>query len=200
MQGQQGYGMVNNQMPQYVQQPQYIQQTQYVQQPQYMQQPQYAQQPQYVQQPQYPQQHSPNIVLNIQQPQSQPGTASNVHREQGAMDVNRGHSRIPSGPREWKNSLCGCFDDMGSCCLTWCCPCIQYGKNYEKVHNSGCFSQCFLWCCLSCCGLQCCLHKELRSDVRQRYGLPEGCGDCLTTWCCGPCAICQEARELKDRG
>jgi len=38
-----------------------------------------------------------------------------------------------------------------------------------------------------------------RKALRQRYGLEEGCGDCLTTTFCVGCAICQEARELKIR-
>ncbi|CAF1125456.1 unnamed protein product [Rotaria sordida] len=33
------------------------------------------------------------------------------------------------------------------------------------------------------------------------YGLREGstCGDVPATLCCGPCALCQEAREMKSR-
>ena len=38
--------------------------------------------------------------------------------------------------------------------------------------------------------------------MRQKYNLVENpsCGDCLTTAFCSPCALCQEARELKFRG
>ncbi|CAF4034189.1 unnamed protein product, partial [Rotaria sordida] len=41
-----------------------------------------------------------------------------------------------------------------------------------------------------------------RQILRQKYGLREdpSCGDCPTTLCCGPCALCQEARFLKNRG
>jgi len=187
MQGQQQYGMVNNQMPM---QPQYGQ-------PQYVQQPQYIQQPQYMAQPQYPQQQ-PHVIVNLQQPPSgqlhaQPQQSESAHHEHGRRHVS-------SGPQEWSTGLCDCFDDMGICCFTWCCPCIQYGQNYEKVHNDGCCMQGTLFYCLMCCGMTCCIHSGLRSDIRQRHNLPEGCGDCLTTWCCGGLAICQEARELKRRG
>ncbi|KAL8249827.1 hypothetical protein R6Q59_006695 [Mikania micrantha] len=37
--------------------------------------------------------------------------------------------------------------------------------------------------------------------MRQQYILPEKpCNDCLVHFCCEPCAICQEYRELKYRG
>ncbi|CAF3977498.1 unnamed protein product [Rotaria sp. Silwood1] len=38
-----------------------------------------------------------------------------------------------------------------------------------------------------------------RKALRNRFGLEEDCNDCLATTCCAPCAICQEARELKYR-
>jgi hypothetical protein len=37
--------------------------------------------------------------------------------------------------------------------------------------------------------------------MRQKYGLKEDpCDDCLVTAFCGPCALCQESRELKLKG
>jgi Cys-rich protein (TIGR01571 family) len=40
-----------------------------------------------------------------------------------------------------------------------------------------------------------------RQKLREKYKLKESpCGDCPTTFFCGPCALCQEARELKSRG
>lgn len=37
--------------------------------------------------------------------------------------------------------------------------------------------------------------------MRSQYGLRETpCNDCLVHWCCEPCALCQEYRELKHRG
>jgi len=40
-----------------------------------------------------------------------------------------------------------------------------------------------------------------RGVLRQKYGLrPDPCDDLPTALCCGPCAICQEARFLKRRG
>ena len=38
-----------------------------------------------------------------------------------------------------------------------------------------------------------------REALRQKYDLPEdpNCSDCPAACCCGPCALCQEARFLK---
>uniref|UniRef100_A0A0D9ZLR0 Uncharacterized protein n=2 Tax=Oryza glumipatula TaxID=40148 RepID=A0A0D9ZLR0_9ORYZ len=47
------------------------------------------------------------------------------------------------------------------------------------------------------CAYSCCYSSRLH----QQYGLQEKpCGDCCVHWCCGPCALCQEYRELKSRG
>jgi Cys-rich protein (TIGR01571 family) len=44
-------------------------------------------------------------------------------------------------------------------------------------------------------------HLFERQALRKKYNLKaEPCDDCPTTLCCGPCALCQEARELKARG
>jgi hypothetical protein len=41
-----------------------------------------------------------------------------------------------------------------------------------------------------------------REALRQKYNLKEdpNCGDCPAACCCGPCALCQEARLLERRG
>ena len=37
-----------------------------------------------------------------------------------------------------------------------------------------------------------------RGDVRDRYNIRGGtCGDCCSSWCCAPCALTQERREIE---
>ena len=60
-------------------------------------------------------------------------------------------------------------------------------------------------CCAYTVLLSCYLcwipHCLKRQDLRNKYGLREDpCNDCPTVFCCGPCALCQEARFLKRRG
>ncbi|CAD7702362.1 unnamed protein product [Ostreobium quekettii] len=38
-----------------------------------------------------------------------------------------------------------------------------------------------------------------RSEIRRKYGLKTCCCDCWAHFCCHPCAMCQELRELKSR-
>jgi Cys-rich protein (TIGR01571 family) len=60
---------------------------------------------------------------------------------------------------------------------------------------------CCLYGILANCYLCWIPHLFEREHLRKKYNLKEEpCGDCPTTLCCGPCALCQEAREMKGRG
>jgi hypothetical protein len=56
-----------------------------------------------------------------------------------------------------------------------------------------------LICCVIGCGwAYSCFY---RSKMRQQYGLKgNDCTDCLIHCCCETCALCQEYRELENRG
>jgi len=166
--------------------------------------------PQQQQQFGYPQQNPGYGMANTQMP-GQPVQYQQVQYQQVQYQPVQNQPSSPQAfaieqspmsgtPREWENSLFGCFSDIGSCLLTICCPCIAYGTVHDSVHQTGCGGACCAFLCLSYIGCSCLIHKDLRGDIRRRYNLDEGCGDCLTTCCCGGCAICQEARELKARG
>jgi len=123
-----------------------------------------------------------------------------------------------SGTREWHGKLCnysikdiihfccieslfGCFDDCETClCGYFCVPCL-FGQNAEKIDNSNCCLMCCAYTILASCYLCWVPHYIKRGDLRQKYDLREDpCHDCPVTVCCGPCALCQEARFLKRRG
>jgi len=71
----------------------------------------------------------------------------------------------------------------------------------EQKFGGGCFSNCIIYAlCMGCCG-GCLVHGPKRSQIRKDYNLQESCGsDGLVTCCCGPCALCQEKREIDERG
>ncbi len=90
------------------------------------------------------------------------------------------------GRRGWSHGLCDCFSSCGTCtynqhqiratfacsmlttfrthfavgCKSWCCPCIVFGQNKERLRNlathgtplrgggSMCNGDCFVYCCL----------------------------------------------------
>ncbi|GLC41884.1 hypothetical protein PLESTM_001262000 [Pleodorina starrii] len=64
-----------------------------------------------------------------------------------------------------------------------------------------CCGACCAYTCMACLGCPCMLQMMARGYIRNKYGIPGGgCGDFLVTWCCTPCALCQERRELLIRG
>jgi Cys-rich protein (TIGR01571 family) len=97
--------------------------------------------------------------------------------------------------------LCGCTNDCGTCCYGyWCTPCL-FGSNAEKIDDQNCVLMCGLYLILAQCSLCWIPHYVERQKLRKKYNLKEDpCHDCPTTACCGPCALCQEAREMKARG
>ncbi len=98
-------------------------------------------------------------------------------------------------------SLFGCFDDCETClCGYFCLPCL-FGQNAEKIDNSSCCGMCCVYTILTSCYLCWLPHYFKRENLRRKYNLREDpCNDLPTALCCGPCAICQEARFLKRRG
>lgn len=59
-----------------------------------------------------------------------------------------------------------------------------------------------LYTILACVtGFPCCYSCFYRSKMREQYMLKASpCGDCLVHCFCESCALCQEYRELKNRG
>ncbi|KAI6675751.1 hypothetical protein NL676_003657 [Syzygium grande] len=80
----------------------------------------------------------------------------------------------------WTTSLCGCFDDLSNSCA---CAGIL------------CFLIFNIFICSFCYTCTC------RTKLRGLYSIPGNqCGDCCVHLWCEPCALCQEYRELKNRG
>ncbi|KAG0464226.1 hypothetical protein HPP92_020295 [Vanilla planifolia] len=110
----------------------------------------------------------------------------------------------PHGPVPWSTGLCDCTDDCGNCCTTCFCPCVTYGRVAEIVDRGSisCGAAAALYALLewlTCC--HCVYSCFNRKKMRAQYSLVEApCGDFCVHCCCEPCALCQEYRELKNRG
>ncbi|XP_017614811.1 protein PLANT CADMIUM RESISTANCE 2-like [Gossypium arboreum] len=135
--------------------------------------------------------------------QSHPMTIHHHMRHQPYIPHNL--SRIPSAPipGQWTSGLCHCFDDPVNCAITCVCPCITFGQITEIINrgSKSCVSRGFLFGMLSMVGAACFYSCFYRSKLRGQYDLPEEpCTDCLVHFCCAACALCQEYRELKNRG
>ncbi|KAH7836005.1 hypothetical protein Vadar_031916 [Vaccinium darrowii] len=104
----------------------------------------------------------------------------------------------------WSTGLCDCFDDVHNCCITCWCPCITFGQIAEIVDkgSSACGTSGALYTLIACVtGCPCFYSCFYRAKMRQQFSLHESpCGDCLLHCCCESCALCQEYRELTNRG
>ncbi|KAL5541099.1 hypothetical protein UlMin_043385 [Ulmus minor] len=114
-------------------------------------------------------------------------------------------SGIPSPhPRtQWSTRLSHCWDDPTNCVVTCICPCITFGQIAEIVNRGStpCVENSVIYCLFSVTGLACLYSCLYRSRLRVQYDLEEKpCQDCLVHFCCEPCALCQEYRELNNRG
>jgi len=122
------------------------------------------------------------------------------------------------GPLPWSSGICACCDDMQSCLIGFCCPCVLFGKNVEFLEGRSwtgpCLVHFLLWSVVTgiCCsitegslvGLLCslvsCYACGYRRAVRAKYNLEEApCGDFAIHLFCHMCAICQEYREIHER-
>lgn len=108
---------------------------------------------------------------------------------------------VPTGM--WTTGLCGCFEDCESCCCTFFCPCVTVGRNIEIISDG--YTECcvggVLYTILQTLGFGCCYLCTYRKALRRKYELPaQPCHDCCVHFCCPACVICQEYRELKNRG
>ncbi|GLI67884.1 hypothetical protein VaNZ11_012175 [Volvox africanus] len=125
---------------------------------------------------------------------------------------------------DWSTELWDIFAQPGGpnmCCLSLWCPCIQYGLLLEQLPpgsvmcagsaTGGCALFCVLWLLgdllgaalltkvftLPCTAL---VHTQIRGYIRRKYGIQSHpIHDFFITWCCAPCALCQEAREAVIR-
>ncbi len=97
------------------------------------------------------------------------------------------------GMAKWQHGLCGCFNDIGLCLITYIAPCITAGKNAEAVGND-----CMLYGCLSILGpISLWSRSMVRGQIREARGIEGSClNDCVTHCFCGLCALVQEGQEI----
>ncbi|CAG9460367.1 unnamed protein product [Pedinophyceae sp. YPF-701] len=102
---------------------------------------------------------------------------------------------------QWTTGLCGCFEDCPTMCYTLEVPCCVFGETANIVleDKGACGCACY-YCLCSYIGLCCIAHIPVRQRLKEKFGIPASGGDCFVTTFCCLCAICQEARELKNRG
>ncbi|KAG7589404.1 PLAC8 motif-containing protein [Arabidopsis suecica] len=105
--------------------------------------------------------------------------------------------------KDWSTDLCECWMDINSCCLTCWCPCVAFGRIAEVVDrgSTSCgvsgamYMIIFMLTGYGGSSLYSCFY---RTKLRAQYNLKERpCCDCCVHFCCEPCALCQEYRQLQ---
>ncbi|KAM4651460.1 cornifelin homolog B-like [Discoglossus pictus] len=95
---------------------------------------------------------------------------------------------ITSKTNPWNSDVMQCCNDMGICLCGTFVPCIlacRVAKDYGEC------------CCIPCLGGTV---LALRTGIRERYNIQGSiCDDYVCLTFCGPCTLCQMARELKNR-
>ena len=101
---------------------------------------------------------------------------------------------VVSGSGDWQHGLCGCFDNLGVCIVTYLVPCYTFGKNSEAVGDN----------CLLCgiayifWPIDLIFGTLTRGKIRERRGIPGTVvKDFLYHFCCPCCALVQEAQEVR---
>ncbi|KAG2489090.1 hypothetical protein HYH03_012316 [Edaphochlamys debaryana] len=96
----------------------------------------------------------------------------------------------------WSSGMGSICDDTRLCLQGCFCTSCLFGSNYAALRDTGCWGPCclYFWCrCMVCM-----FASDVRHEIRAKYNLrPEPCNDLVTHLFCSPCALCQEAREVR---
>ncbi|KAE8667289.1 Detected protein of confused Function [Hibiscus syriacus] len=110
----------------------------------------------------------------------------------------------PAGKVLWSTGVCDCCYDIRNCIITLFCPCITFGQIAEIVdHGSvSCIANGIVYSVIQgFLGLACLYSCFYRTRMRHQFMLAE---TPYPDWCihifCEQCALCQEFRELQNRG
>ncbi|KAJ4830544.1 hypothetical protein Tsubulata_032107 [Turnera subulata] len=113
-------------------------------------------------------------------------------------------NQMQSYNENWSTGLFDCMEDPSNALITACFPCVTFGQIAEIIDNGGtpCATSGLLYGTIGfCIGMPCLISCGYRTKLRAKYGLmespaPDWLTHCIFEWC----ALCQEYRELQNRG
>ncbi|KAF3792557.1 PLANT CADMIUM RESISTANCE 6 protein [Nymphaea thermarum] len=112
--------------------------------------------------------------------------------------------RPPPRHGQWTTGLFDCLEDPNSALVTLFLPCVTFGQVAEILDNgqTTCATSATMYgAILSVSALPWILSCTYRTKLRAKYGLLESpAPDWIVHCLFEPCAICQEYRELRNRG
>ncbi|KAL6518155.1 hypothetical protein OROMI_033856 [Orobanche minor] len=154
--------------------------------------------------PVQPQPNSSNNIINgMQQFQQHSAFGQPVH------EMPYGTSPSPLIPQlllnqPWKTHLFDCMRDPENAIITFLFPCLTFGQIAEILDsgNTTCARSGIRYGLIGCCLLMpCIMSSTYRAKIRGRFRIIESpAPDWLVHCFCECCALCQEYRELQERG
>ncbi|SPO05136.1 related to DUF614 domain protein [Cephalotrichum gorgonifer] len=117
------------------------------------------------------------------------------------------NSKSPEDSQPWYSGLFSCFNPIDTCLITWCLPCVTFGKTHHRMRKNANLegyqpvnTSCLLFCGSSCVGLVLIPMAMQRMDVRAKYNLQGNCLSDLAISClCGCCSMVQQDKEVEYR-
>jgi len=117
------------------------------------------------------------------------------------------NSKSPEDAQPFHHSLFAFYDPIDTCLITWCLPCVTFGKTHHRLHKDANLqgyepinTSCLLLAGSACVGLSIIPLVMQRAEVRKKYRLE---GSCITdiglTCCCGLCSVIQQDKEAEYR-
>ena len=108
-----------------------------------------------------------------------------------------------SASHEWTTSLCGCSEDCGSTFDIVICPYCAVCRQMEAVDGKS--DGCHLGACAAILFLgppaALILNFLNRRNISEKYGIGENvCVSCIIAFMFTSCGLCQQHRELTNRG
>ncbi|KAL0431101.1 UNVERIFIED_CONTAM: protein PLANT CADMIUM RESISTANCE 6 [Sesamum radiatum] len=112
------------------------------------------------------------------------------------------HPQLPT--QAWRTDLFDCMKNPQNAIITMFFPCVTFGQIAEIVDSgsTSCGTSGMLYGLIACClAIPCIMSCTYRTKMRSRFGLIESpAPDWLVHCFCECCALCQEYRELQERG
>ncbi|KAK4086563.1 hypothetical protein Purlil1_9179 [Purpureocillium lilacinum] len=117
------------------------------------------------------------------------------------------NSKSPEGSGSWFAGFFDCFNPIDTCLITYCLPCVTFGKTHHRIHKNGDMTgyepintTCLLFCGSGCFGLHWIPMSMQRQNIREKYNLEGSClVDIALSCCCWCCTLVQADKEAEHR-
>ncbi|KAK0709349.1 PLAC8 family-domain-containing protein [Lasiosphaeria miniovina] len=113
------------------------------------------------------------------------------------------NSKSPPTAAPWHNSFFACLTPIDTCLLTYCLPCVTFGRTHHRLRKDGSLegyepinTSCLLFCGAGCFGAHWIPMAMQRADIRAKYNLQGNCLTDIATACC--CALCDLVQVDKE--